>query len=56
MLTEAVEHANLDPQTKKKMVFYTRQFIDAMSTPEMGKRWINIYPNKPGYRPIHYSV
>ena len=31
MLTEAVENANLDEQTKKKMVFFTKQFVDAMS-------------------------
>lgn len=31
VLTEAVENANLDAQTKKKMVFFTRQFVDAMS-------------------------
>ena len=30
-LMEAVQHANLDPQTKKKMVFFTKQFVDAMS-------------------------
>ena len=31
MLTEAVANANLDDQTKKKMVFFTKQFVDAMS-------------------------
>jgi polyhydroxyalkanoate synthase len=31
MLVQAVENANLDDGTKKKMVFFTKQFIDAMS-------------------------
>lgn len=31
MLMEAVQNANLDGQTKKKMLFFTRQFVDAMS-------------------------
>jgi len=31
MLMEAVQNANLDAETKKKMVFYTKQFVDAMS-------------------------
>ena len=31
LLVEAVEKANLDPQTKRKMVFFTKQYIDAMS-------------------------
>jgi polyhydroxyalkanoate synthase len=31
MLVEAVEKAHLDEQTKKKMLFFTKQFVDAMS-------------------------
>ena len=31
MLVEAVDNANLDAPTKKKMVFFTKQFVDAMS-------------------------
>ena len=31
LLMEAVEDSNLDAPTKKKMVFYTKQFVDAMA-------------------------
>jgi len=31
MLVQAVENAHLDDDTKKKMAFFTKQFIDAMS-------------------------
>lgn len=31
LLMEAVEDSNLDGQTKKKTVFYTKQFVDAMA-------------------------
>jgi polyhydroxyalkanoate synthase subunit PhaC len=31
MLMQAVENANLDEETRKKMKFFTKQFVDAMS-------------------------
>ena len=48
MLTEVVEAANLDPATKNKVRFFTRQFIDAMSpanyaatNPDVAKRAVD---------------